>query len=238
MKIRRPSKGLVACALVAVLCGCDIAAYVQQRLQTSVDKLWSDPAKKAQTETEADTKLKASLDKQLDGKEFEVPGPNPYVHNVKSVSVDLGTKSPKIAITAQPTITQTGTNYYVTFPFSVDWAKGNGAKIDIPLDLRSHHWYLFGGYPDHTVHITDISANGDGTALAIIPASVVTAATAGKLPSSVTSSVTLAHANVDLHAGAQGWFWTVDVTKQVKGQIQDKLVHDIVGKAINLSFTP
>jgi hypothetical protein len=234
VNLRRHSKGLVACAVVAVLCGCDLAALAQLKIQSTLDAMWSDPAKKAKTETDADAKLKKSLDAQLDGKEFEVPGPNPYVHHVKSVSVDLGHESPKITVTGQVTVTQTSTSYIVSFPWSLAWAKGNGAKIDIPLDLRSHAWYLFYGYPDHTIQIHDIVANGDGTALAVIPLSVAT----GTLPKSVTSSVTFAHANIDLKAGAHGWFWTIDVTKIVKSQIQDKLVHDILGKSLQVSLTP
>lgn len=222
--VRRRLAATLGLALAAGLAGCN--ELIRSRLQAELDKFWSDPAKNAQAEADATKKLRAELEKNLVGKELEVPGPNPYVHSIKSLSLDLGTKSPVIAIPGTPTVTTTATSYYLNFEWKADWAKGNGARVDMGLDLRSHSIFLFNGYPDHDVHLRDLDAHAEGTALVIIP----------KTLGQSTASITVTKATLDLHADAAGWFWTVDVSKEVKKQINDNVVRDLIKKAISVTF--
>jgi hypothetical protein len=230
MKARSPSRrrlraaGLVAGALALAAVGCN--ELVRSMIQTKLDQFWTDPAKKASTEATAATKLDQAIEQKLAGQEFEVPGPNPYLHDVEGVKVDLGTRSPAISIPGTVTSTQTDTAYYLTFDWEADWPKGNEAKVDMHLDLRSHSFFLAYEYPDHDLHLRDIDAWAKGKAMVVIP----------KNGGKATATITLSGATLDLTAKAEGWFWTIDVSKQIKGQLNDKLLRDLVGKAIDVAF--
>ncbi|MGE0708466.1 MAG: hypothetical protein AB7N76_19330 [Planctomycetota bacterium] len=221
------SKYVRAAALAVVLTalvGCN--ELVRSKLQGEIDKLWTTPTRKAKVEDDLEQKLEEQVDATLGGKEFEVPGPNPYLHHVKTVRVNLGSKSPELSIPGKVTFTQTDTHYYLTFEWGADWKNDNGAKVDLELDLRSHKWYLFNEFPDHTVKLSKISAQGGGTAVVAAP----------KAGGKAVASITLKNANLDLEAEAKGWFWTIDVSKQIKGQLNDELLRKFVGKSIEYAF--
>lgn len=82
------------------------------------------------------------------------------------------------------------------------------------------------GYPDHDVHVRDVDAWVKGTALVVLP----------KAGGKGTATITVQQATIDLTAGAEGWFWTVNISGEVKKQIDSSLVRDVVGKAIKLAF--
>lgn len=215
------------CAIGAslLLVACAQADFVRGLIQGQLDRIWSDPARKSETEATAETKLKAALDANLAGQELEITGPNPYVHHIKWVNVDLGDEAPVIAVPSA-TSWQTDANYYVQFPFEADWNRGNAAKVDFGLDLRTHSFWTAYEYPDHDVHVRDVDAWVKGTALVVIPKS------GGK----GTATITVEKATIDLTAKAEGWFWTVNISKEVKKQIDSSVVRDVVGKAIKLAF--
>lgn len=213
--------GLVLASLTA---GC--SELVRSRLQSEIDTIWSNPTRKAAAESTVRTKLKAELDEALVGESFEVPGPNPYLHHIKSFSVRVGDFGPKIKVPTEPRFWQTSSHYYLAFDWRADWTKWNRAKIDMGLDLRTHKWWMANEYPDHTVKIRDITAGGHGTAL------VMMAKSGGK----AVASFTVQGAHVDLDADAKGWFWTIDISKQIKGKINDQLLRQLVGKAIEYGF--
>lgn len=223
-------RGALAATLCALLVACNGQEGLRRLLQTHLDWLWTDPARKAETEAMAETKLKAALESQLRGKEFEVTGPNPYLHHIKSVNVDLGQRGPVIAIPAAPTMVETSSNVYVNFPWEATWSRGNGAKIDVGLDLRTHTILTAYEYPDHTVRVRNIDAWARGSAAVVVPRS-------GATP---TATITLGASTIDLTAEAEGWFWSVDVSGVIKQQVNDKVLRELVGKAIRtaVSATP
>lgn len=212
----------VAAPLALVAC----SALVSGRVQGEIDRYWFDPATNGQAEDDAERELKTRLDAQLTGQEFEVPGPNPYLHHIKGVRVELGKKSPQFRIPGQVTVTQTATHYYLRFDWEADWPRDNGAEIDVACDMRSHSFFLAYGYPDHTVELRRIQATSAGSALVVLP----------KAGGGATASVTLGSATVDLAAGAEGWFWTVDVSGQVRGQVRDAVLRDLIGKSVSKAF--
>jgi hypothetical protein len=216
----------LAAALAALLIGCNAQDLIRGLIQVQLDRIWSDPARKAEAEAYAEAKIKAAVDSKLGGKEFEVPGPNPYLHHVKSVNVDLGDVAPTIAIPGAVTQSQTNTNYYVSFPWEATWAKGNGAKLDMGLDMRSHSFFLGYGYPDHDVHVRDIVAWAKGTAFAVVP----------KSGAQGTATITLGGSSIDLKAEAEGWFWSVNVSAEIKKQLNDNVLRQLVGQSIKQTF--
>jgi hypothetical protein len=222
MKKTRTLSAIAACLLLAA---CAQTDFIRGLIQGQLDKLWSDPARKSETEAKAETKLKAALDANLAGKEFEITGPNPYVHHIKWVNVDLGDRGPVIAVPSA-TSWETDTSWYVQFPFEADWNRGNAAKVDAGLDLRTHSFWTAYEYPDHDVHIRDIDAFLKGTALVVIP----------KSGAQGTATITVQQATIDLTAQAEGWFWTVNISSEIKKQVDASVVRDVVGKAIKLAF--
>jgi hypothetical protein len=220
------ARALLAGSLAFGLAACSQTGLVKLLIQIQIDKYWNDPAKKAEAEGQAETKLKQAIDSQLGGTEFEVPGPNPYLHHVKWATVELGDASPKIDIVGDVTGTKTSTNQYVNFEWTADWAKGNGAAVDVGLDMRSHSFFLGYEYPDHDLHIRNISANAKGKAAVVIP-------NAG---GQSVASITLTGGSIALDATAEGWFWTVNISNQIKPQVNDKLLRDLIGKSIKLAF--
>lgn len=227
LRTRTTPRLLCAAGASLLLIACTVPPdFVRGLIQGQLDRFWTDPARKSETEATAETKLKAALDANLAGQEFEVTGPNPYVHHVKWVNVDIGERGPVIAVPAAVTSWETDTNYYLQFPFEADWNRGNGAKVDVGLDLRTHSIWTAYGYPDHDVHVRDIDAWAKGTALVAIP----------KAGGKGTATITIQQTTIDLRAEAEGWFWTVNVSSDIKKQVDRGLVRDVVGKAIKLAF--
>lgn len=224
MKCTNTARVAALAVILAGVVGCN--ELVRAKLQGEIDKLWTDPARKSKTEDDLEKKLKEEVDDALGGKEFEVPGPNPYLHHVKKVRVNLGTKSPLLSIPGEVTVSQTETHYYVNFEWGANWKNDNGAKVDLELDLRSHKWYLFNEFPDHTVKLSKIGAVGAGSAVVVVP----------KRGGQAVASLTVKSASVDLKADAKGWFWTINVSKQIKGQLNDELLRKFVGKSIEYAF--
>ena len=214
-----------AAAACLALVACAPADFVRGIIQLQLDKLWSDPARKSETEAKAETKLKAALDANLAGRSFEVTGPNPYVHHIKWVNVDLGDRGPVVAVPSA-TAWETDTNRYVQFAFEADWNRGNAAKVDLGLDMRTHSFWTAYEYPDHDVRIRDIDAFVKGTALVVIP----------KSGAQGTATITVSQATIDLSAQAEGWFWSVNISSEIKKQVDASMVRDVVGKAIKLAF--
>jgi hypothetical protein len=216
---------LIAAGASLLLVACAQADLVRGLIQLQLDRIWNDPARKAETEATAEAKAKAALDANLVGKSFEVTGPNPYVHHIKRLNIDLGDRGPVIAV---PTATAwaTSTHNYIEFPFEADWSKGNGAKMDLGLDLRTHSFWTAYEYPDHDVRVRDISAFAKGKALVVLP----------KAGGQGTATITVERTNVDLRAEAEGWFWTVNVSSDIKKEVDKGLVRDVIGKAIKLAF--
>ena len=130
------SYGKKVCVLITLvlLVGCN--EQIRSKLQSEVDRIWSSPTRKAEAEALITRKVRAELDKSLVGESFEVPGPNPYLHHIKSMRLSLGRKAPVIAIPGKPEFSQTKTHYYLSFAWKADWKKGNGASIDMPLDMN------------------------------------------------------------------------------------------------------
>src|SRR5690606_39167899 len=106
------------------------------------------------------------------------------------------------------------------------WERGNDAKVDMRLDLRTHSFWTAYEYPDHTVRIRDVRATAAGGAVVVIP----------KGTQRATTSLTVRDANVDLRAEAEGWFWTVNISKDIKKRVNDQVVRRLVGKAFELAF--
>ncbi|MBI4618292.1 MAG: hypothetical protein HY720_32140 [Planctomycetes bacterium] len=210
-------------AVPFVVLGCN--ETIRSMLQSKINEIWLNPARNAQVEQEFETKLDQALESELGGQELEVPGPNPYVHHVYDCNVELGTSAPQVSIPGTAQFWQTSTNYYLSFSWAVNWAAPNGAAIDFTLDLRPVAWYI-PGYPDHTIHIRNISASGSGSAFVVIP----------KNGSQGVASVSVGSATVNLTAQAEGWFWTFDVSSMVRSKVNDLLVRQAVGKSISLAF--
>lgn len=220
---RRGALGLAGVA-VAALAGCN--ELIRTRLQQELDRFWTEPARKAQAEDDIEREVERSLEASLVGESFEVPGPNPYLHGVKKVTCRLGTRAPVLAVPGTVSVTQTSTRYYLSFAWEADWARGNGASLDVGLDLRTHSLLTFYEYPDHTLVVRNIDAWAKGTAMVVIP----------KDGSKATASITLGGATIDLDAEAEGWFWSVDVSSEVKGAIRDEVLRELIGDSIDLAF--
>lgn len=123
-------------------------------------------------------------------------------------------------------MTQTATQVYVKFPWKAVWARGNQARLDIDLDLRTHSFWLGYEYPDHTARVKDISVTASGNATVVAP----------KGGGKATATVKIASADVDLDAVAEGWFWAVDITSKVKSQVRDRMFKSVIGKSIERTF--
>ena len=214
----------LAAAVTLATLGCN--ELIQSKLQTEVDRIWSSPSKKVAAEEKLETLIKAKVDEELKGTYFEVPGPNPYLHHVKSMNVGIGDFGPEVTIPGTPKFWATSTHYYLEFEWAATWKRGNQAKLDMGLDLRTRKWWLANEYPDHTVKIRDIYATGNGKALVVAPKSGGVA----------NASFTITAASIDLDADAKGWFWTVDISKQIKGQVNDQLLRQLVGKSFERAF--
>jgi hypothetical protein len=216
----------MVCGLIAlvVLVGCN--EQIRGKLQAEVDRIWSSPARKAETEALITRTVKVELDKNLVGESFEVPGPNPYLHRIKSLSLSLGTKAPVIVIPGKPEFSQSKTHYYLAFSWRAEWKKGNRASLRMPLDMRTHKWWLANEYPDHTVKIRDIVATAEGEAIVVLP----------KKSKRATATLTVEKSSMDLRADAEGWFWTVNISKQIKKQIEKKVLRTLVGKSVEKAF--
>lgn len=226
MKLSTRLSRSLAAAVVALLVGCNLPDLVRGLIQARLGAFWTDPARRAEAEAFAEAKIKAAVDSKLGGKEFEVPGPNPYLHHVKSVNVDLGDVAPTIAIPGPVTQSSTDANYFVSFPWEATWARGNGATLTMGLDMRSHSFFLAYGYPDHDVKVKDIVAWAKGTAFAVIP----------KSGAQGTATITLGGSSIDLAAEAEGWFWSVNVSGEIKKQLNDNVLRDLVGRSIKQAF--
>lgn len=214
--------GAVVALLTLAGCNQDLRNW----LQAEIDRIWSDPVRKAQFEDEAERELRAGIERELVGREFEVTGPNPYLHSLKDVRVNLGTTPPQMQIPGQVQFFQTATNYVFIFDWVLEWRRPNGATVVLPLDLRSHAWYLFNGYPDHDVEIRDIYVRGEGQATVVIP----TNGTQG------TASVVPRAGEIRVTAKAEGWFWTIDVSREIESQLNEVFVRDVVGTTIERTF--
>lgn len=215
---------VVAGLILGVGAGC--APLVRGLIQQQLNAYWRDPAKRAVAEDRAEQELRAGLDEDLVGAELEVTGPNPYVHHIAWLTVDIGQDPIRVGIPGSVQYTQTDTHYYLRFDWDSRWEQGNGARVDMRLDLRTHSFWTAYEYPDHTVRIRDVRATADGGAVVVIP----------KKSQRATSSLTVRGAHVDLRADAEGWFWTVNISKDIKKRVNDQVVRRLVGKAFELAF--
>ena len=53
---------------------------------------------------------------------------------------------------------------------------------------------------------------------------------------SAVASLTVKKASIDLDADAEGWFWSVDISKDIKSKLNAQLLRQLVGKAIEYGF--
>ncbi len=220
----RRAAPVVAGLILGAAAGC--AELVRGMIQQELDAYWTDPAKRAAAEDRAERGLRAGLDADLVGKELEVTGPNPYVHSVDWVTVGIGDDSIRVGIPGVVNFSQTDTHYYLRFDWDSRWERGNDARVDMRLDLRTHSFWTAYEYPDHTVRIRDVFATADGGAVVVIP----------KGTRRATSSLTVRSADVDLRAEAEGWFWTLNISQDVEERVNDQIVRQLVGKAFELAF--
>src|SRR5690606_11431025 len=100
---------------------------VRGMIQEQLDGYWRDPAKRAAAEDRAEKELRAGLDRDLVGKELEVSGPNPYVHHIAWLTVDIGDDPIGVGIPGSVSFSQTDTHYYLRFDWDSRWERGNDA---------------------------------------------------------------------------------------------------------------
>src|SRR5690606_30100226 len=131
-----------------------------------------------------------------------------------------------IGVPGTVNFSQTETHYYLRFDWDSRWERGNGAKVDMRLDLRTHSFWTAYEYPDHTVRIRAQLAPASGGAVMVIP----------QANQRATSSLTVRTAKVALRAEAEGWFWTVNISKDIKKRVNDRVVRRLVGKAFERAF--
>ncbi len=202
------------------------ASQIQGMVQAELNKYWSQPAKKAAFQSQAKTQLHAALKGYLVGQEFDIKGPNPYVKRIKQTVVNVGTVAPDFEVLGNVQLTQTGNFHYGLFDWQAHWEPGNGARLVIKLELKSHAWYLFKEYPDHKVTVKNIDAVLTGSAVVMVPASLDHA----------DVTVTVDSAAIDLRAEAKGWFWTINISNQIKSKVRDLVLREVIGKAIERGF--
>jgi hypothetical protein len=207
------------------LSGCGgLESIFEPMLQSALSSIWTKPAIKQKVETKAEAKLLPALKGALNGLTLSDNWfGDIYIENVEWVDVNIGTQAPTIDVTAV-TFSQTSTNYFMNIGWKLLWAAGNKAKISFELEIDA--WF---GFPDHTVKIHSVEASAKGNTLVKIPKSLTQK---GAVNLSVESSW------IDLKADAEGWFWTVNISAEVKALVKDKFLPLILDQTFGITFGP
>lgn len=203
-------------------CSADLSAVANY----AVLKVWTTPALKLAVEGTAEAAIKSIIKGSVVGKELEVPGPNCLVEGVEWVELDLGATPPTLKVWGETVTWETSTHYYIQSNWHVVWPKGTKTKLDFRLALTGASWWM-PGYPDHTFHVRDIDMSAGGQFLVQISKTS---------PYEVKLSRVLRYANTNMKCSAEGWFWTIDVTKMFKEMTQKVFLDKIVGKSIENIF--
>lgn len=206
------------------LSSCELEPTVEGGLQTAVSEIWSIGWVKEQMESKSEQALLPGLKNLLVGKKFlESWTGDVTIHNVKWVDVKLGNTPMTFDVTGI-TWWETPTHYYLNVGWAILWPQPNNAEIKFKLDLRAWH-----GFPDHTIRLYKLDTTAAGNTLVTIPKSL---AGQGSVSVSITSFA------MDLKSSAEGWFWTVDLTKKAKKLLSEKLVGYLVGWTFEKAFGP
>lgn len=243
MNLRLPSRaGVIGLILLTLLnsTGCkkkketfvkqsgNIAAFVQSRIQSEINKLWHHPATNSKLEKKAEKEIDKSLEKAFKYKKLiNVPGPDPYIRSFYNVDVELGSKAPKITIPPCSTV-ETTKNIYLLFKWKAHWGKGNGAHLKFSVDIHKGCTPLLippfvqCGFPDIHVKVHNLSAQAGGWVWVKVP----------KKTGKVQVKVHINHVDVNLKAKAKTWFLTADISKKVKAQVEQQLVRKTLELAL------
>ncbi|MBI2898798.1 MAG: hypothetical protein HYY17_01295 [Planctomycetes bacterium] len=215
------SRMLIRAALLpffACFLGCE--SEVELQVQSQINTVWSDAAKKSQVEDAVEAEIRSELESGLEGTIlFQYGLYFVYIHDIPWVRADLGDTPP--TFNAWNVQENENTAYRVLqFDWELTWESGNGAEVSFYLDLRPT-------FPDHTVRIYDITGRLSGHAYFRW---ALTSEGTDRATVSVTDS------SIDCKAEAEGWFWTVDISETVKDGIDQGELRKIAREQIKAAF--